>query len=294
MLLSVINFIYSSSAAFPALKTRRQGRRGQVRYHYMGLQFVNLSTRPPKFMWENNSDESDSDGSTRKRGGAKKTAVANKRGKVSTGCSAPIPATTTTKTSNATTEETYEEEETAIVRCEFPSQPTTPSYAAPCCASSEDEGDQSFYNSCDDLVALSQGSMLPFLQQPPLPPADLNEWMTTISDDPAYAAPPPPPASFPVCDASLAFLDFNNTTCHNTNTYLNNVGCDNPPGLNLEEHLVRALELQRQEEAMMAARTPFQPTHKADTTWVAFPFKNLLRLRDPCDQGSMAPTSFQL
>ena len=168
------------SAAFPSLKTRRQGRRGQVRYHYMRLQFVNLSTRPPKSMWENNSDESDSDGSTRKwkRGGSKNTAAANKRGKVSAGGSAPIPATTTTKTSHVTTEETYEE--TAIVRCEFPSQPTTPSYAAPCCASSEDEGDQSFYNSCDDLVALSQGSMLSFLQQPP-PLADLNRRMTTIS-----------------------------------------------------------------------------------------------------------------
>jgi len=285
-------FIYLSFyAAFPSLKTRRQGRRGQVRYHYMRLQFVNLSTRPPKSMWENNSDESDSDGASRKRkrAGSKK-AAANKRGKVSAGGSAPIPATTTTtKTSNVTTEETYEEE-TAIVRCEFPpSQPTTPSYTAPCCPSSEDEGDQSFYNSCDDLAALSQGSMLSFLQQPPLPPADVNEWMTTISDYPAYA--PPPPPSFPLYDASLPFLDFSVNTCHNTNTYLNNVGGDdNLPGLNLEEHLVR-LRRQRQEEAM--AKTPFQP-HKTDTTWVTFPFKNLLRLLDPCDQGSMAPTSSQL
>ena len=274
-------FIYLSFyAAFPSLKTRRQGRRGQVRYHYMRLQFVNLSTRPPKSMWENNSDESDSDGASRKRkrAGSKK-AAANKRGKVSAGGEPPIPATTTTKTSNVTTEETYEEEETAIVRCEFPpSQPTTPS---------EDEGDQSFYNSCDDLAALSQGSMLSFLQQPPLPLADVNEWMTTISDYPAYA---PPPPSFPLYDDSLPFLDFSFNTFHNTNTYLNNVEGDNPPGLNLEEHLVR-LRRQRQEEAM--ARTPFQP-HKADTTWVTFPFTNLLRLLDPCEQGLMAPTSSQL
>ena len=93
-----INCVYlflSSFQAFPSLKPRRQGRRGQVRYHYMRLQFVNLSTRP-KSMWESNSDACDSDGSTRKRkrgGGTKKTSPSSKRGKASAvgGGSAPIP-----------------------------------------------------------------------------------------------------------------------------------------------------------------------------------------------------------
>ena len=127
-----INLLISFSfQAFPSLKPRRRGRRGQVRYHYMRLQFVDLSTRPPKSMWEkNNSDVSDSDGSTRKRkrgvGTKKTTSPSSKRGKVSTVGGGSAPISTPQATTNVTAEETFEED-TAIVRCEYPShQPHLP------------------------------------------------------------------------------------------------------------------------------------------------------------------------
>ena len=212
--------LYTTSRPKTALEkgsslSRLQGRRGQVRYHYMRLQFVRLSTRPPKSMWENSSDDSDSDSSRRKRkrGRPIRTLASSKRGKVSAGSSAPIPAST--KTSKVTAEETYEEE-TGIVWTEFLSQPSTPSCAAPCCVSSEDQGAQSFYNSCDGFVAaLGQRSLPSLLQQPPAPWADVGECMTTTSDYPACGALAP---SFPLDGASLSYLDFTN----NTNTCVDN------------------------------------------------------------------------
>ena len=41
---------------FAFLETRRRGRRGNVRYHYIHLQFYNLADRPPKAMWESTPD----------------------------------------------------------------------------------------------------------------------------------------------------------------------------------------------------------------------------------------------
>jgi len=269
-------FISFFLQAFPSLKPRRQGRRGQVRYHYMRLQFVNLSTRPPKSMWENKSDVSEiSDGSTRKRKrgrGTKKTASPpSMRGKVSAVGGGSAPISTPQATTNVTAEETFEED-TAIVSCEDPSQPTAPTYSAPCRgAPSEDEGDQSFYNElCEDLAALGQGSMPSFLQQLPLPSAYVGEWMTTI-----------PSTTFPpLYDTTLPYLDFNNA-CHNTNNYyLNSAGGEDPPVSNLEEHL-DASGRERQE----------RETQHGHTTWVTFHSKTCCGYSTPCDQGSMAPTS---
>jgi len=232
----------------------------------MRLQFVHLSARPPKPMWETNSAESDTAGSTRKRqrGGLTKTRLpSDKRAKV---CAGPIPAAKV-----AATEETYEEA-AGIVCCDwFPSQPSAPRCSAPCCASSEGERARSFHNLWDDIVAaLDWGSVPSFLQQPPLPSADAGEWTTTIPDHPACVA---VASAFPLYDASLPsgcrHLD-------NMNAYMNSVG---------EDHLV--LKRQRQEEAM--ARSPFQP-NTSDSTWAALPFESLLWILDPCDQGSAAPT----
>ena len=180
-------------------------------------------------------------------------------------CTSAIQATT-----NVTAEETFEED-TAIVRGEYLSQPTAPAYSAPCCgaSTSEGEGDQSFYNElCEDLAALGQGSMLSFLQQLRLPSAaDVGEWMTTTPDHPGYSTPSP---TFPLYDTTLPCLDFNNA-CHNTNNYLNSAGGEGPPVSNLEEHL----DPQERE------------TQQGHTTWVTFHSKTCCGYSTPCDQGSI-------
>lgn len=56
---SLIFFFLNTKIAFPSLKTRRQGRRGNVKYHYVNLQFVDLKDRPPRSMWTDTADSSD-------------------------------------------------------------------------------------------------------------------------------------------------------------------------------------------------------------------------------------------